>query len=99
MGHPPNRFEFITNDGLSRIIKVLQAHGKNEDIQIQGMGVILNMFIDDPHSLYKIPQARQNALGAGLGVVLDDNLLNFKKNKRVIALTTKLQNSLLSEYM
>jgi hypothetical protein len=98
INHPPNRFDFVINGGLGRVVRALQTQGSDADIQIQGLGLILNMFVEDPHALYKIPQARQNALGEGLGVLLQDNVANFKSNSKVAALCIKLQNALISDY-
>ena len=81
--------------GIPKVIKSLQVHNANSSIQIQGVGLFLNIFVDDPDAKYSVPRARESALTNGLGVVLQDNLENFPKDTKLCAICRKLQNALL----
>ena len=95
MNPPPNRCDFVNAAGIPRVLKVLKYHDKDPGIQMQAMGLFLNIFVEDPGAKYSIPRARESALTNGLGVILQDNLDNFSKDTKLCAVCRKLQNALM----
>lgn len=95
MNHPPNRCDFVTAGGIPRVLAVMKEHTKNADLQMQGMGLFLNIFVDDPNAKYSVPRARESALTSGMGVLLQDNLYLFSKDTKLCAVCRKLQNALM----
>ena len=95
MNHPPNRCDFVEAGGISRVLTVLKEYAKNPDIQMQAMGLFLNIFVEDPSAKYSVPRARESALTNGMGVLLQDNLQNFSKDTKLCAVCRKLQNALM----
>ena len=95
MNHPPNRCDFVNSGGIPKVLKCLQEHNTDAGIQMQGMGLFLNIFVEDANAKYSIPRARESALANGMGVILQDNLLNFSKDLKLCAVCRKLQHALM----
>jgi hypothetical protein len=95
MNHPPNRSDFVSAGGVPKMLSCLQEHSSDASIQMQGMGLFLNIFVEDPDAKYSIPRARESALASGMGVILQDNMLNFPEDTKLCAVCRKLQTALM----
>jgi hypothetical protein len=95
MNHPPNRCDFVNAGGIPKISKCLEKHRTDVSIQMQGMGLFLNIFIEDPNAKYSVLRARESALANGLGVILQNNLVKFSNDVKLCAVCRKLQHALM----
>jgi hypothetical protein len=91
--HPPNKFEFVTNKGVPAILRVLELHDGDATVQLQGLGLLLSVFAEDPHSLYDTAKLRESALHDGLNSILEKNISRFKKDLPLQALCRKIQEA------
>lgn len=95
MNHPPNRCDFVNAGGVPKVLKTLNSHLTDPDIQMQGMGLFLNILVEDPSAKYNVARTRESALTNGIGVILQDNLDKFSKHEKLCAVCRKLQNALI----
>jgi len=96
--HPPNKFDFYHIGGINQVVNALQQHQDDPNIILQGLGLLLNTIIDDPHTKISLSQARQAVLNSGIVDLLQCIEIKYKNRQDIISMSHQLSSLIMNTW-
>jgi len=96
--HPVNKSDLFTCNGLTVTIDILKIHPLNEDINRQGIALILNLISPDRYVRYSAAQARHLAMSNGIVDVLHRVQKEFRSKNDILVTSKGILDLIIADY-